>query len=422
MSHHKIIHLDLNKSSDTDTRSHIDLLLKMLRKNPELIKETIKYKGNNKEVPSQLTSDTQKLEKYDHDKCQIFYSFETKDPNNDHTIQYQFFLSDPLKKHSKLFPEQNGDAYLVMHDHLGKGGFGSVKSSTVNYWYDKDENFQVDLSHPVVRKTIKDTSSNGTTFEVKAAEAYYGHGNAGLYHRIKYNGKNIEEISMPKLPMTLDQFIDGNLEKLSFSQRLLILLNIAKEIMIFHEKTNMVHHDIKPGNIAIFEDLNVKLLDFGAANLIDTSLTEIGGTPGYMDLELLCETKRSEKLNDFYALGLIIYRMFYPEVLKDSLFKLMYLLTQSVSFSIHNRQLEQGSPGVKDKYNSLLISILDNVTGERQSRVQGEDLIKQIENLYKLSIKSKVNENKTTHGYTLFKSEPQKENQVLVPASPRIKN
>ncbi|MBA2303304.1 MAG: insulinase family protein, partial [Acidobacteria bacterium] len=74
-----------------------------------------------------------------------------------------------------------------------------------------------------------------------------------------------------------------------------------------------MHRDLKPENVMLDKSGNVKVMDFGIARLLDTSVTAtaggIIGTPAYMAPEQ-AEGKTVDVRTDVYALGLILYEIF----------------------------------------------------------------------------------------------------------------
>lgn len=75
---------------------------------------------------------------------------------------------------------------------------------------------------------------------------------------------------------------------------------------------DMVHRDIKPGNVLVATDGTCKLLDFGLARAMDEGFGEnsvLAGTPYYMAPEQIDGSEVDHRA-DIYALGVIIYRMF----------------------------------------------------------------------------------------------------------------
>jgi serine/threonine protein kinase/Tfp pilus assembly protein PilF len=77
-------------------------------------------------------------------------------------------------------------------------------------------------------------------------------------------------------------------------------------------RLGVVHRDLKPQNIMIDSEGNVRIMDFGIARSLRTKgITDTGeifGTPEYMAPESL-EGKEVDGRTDLYALGIILYEM-----------------------------------------------------------------------------------------------------------------
>mmetsp|Transcript_47064 Transcript_47064/g.117403 ORF Transcript_47064/g.117403 Transcript_47064/m.117403 type:complete len:630 (-) Transcript_47064:389-2278(-) len=98
------------------------------------------------------------------------------------------------------------------------------------------------------------------------------------------------------------------------------------EALVYLHRQRIVHADLKPENLLLFEDadsdtLHIKLCDFGLAQQIPASgwiaHDGIRGTQGYLAPELLLGQSYNEKI-DIWALGIIVYTLiagyepFYP--------------------------------------------------------------------------------------------------------------
>ena len=88
-----------------------------------------------------------------------------------------------------------------------------------------------------------------------------------------------------------------------------IFIHVCRALEAAHKK-DVVHRDLKPGNIFLCEDKLAKVLDFGMSKLASAeSLTQAGytlGTPEYMAPEQ-CIGAQVEPRTDIYALGVMMY-------------------------------------------------------------------------------------------------------------------
>lgn len=89
-----------------------------------------------------------------------------------------------------------------------------------------------------------------------------------------------------------------------------IIIRVASALHYAHEN-QIVHRDIKPANIMITSQRDVKIMDFGIAQIPSGSRTQHGtvlGSPKYMAPEQVASEPVDGK-TDIFALGVVLYEM-----------------------------------------------------------------------------------------------------------------
>jgi serine/threonine-protein kinase len=86
-------------------------------------------------------------------------------------------------------------------------------------------------------------------------------------------------------------------------------IEVCRALGAAHDK-GIVHRDVKPENILLHENRELKLTDFGIADMVDSaSMTATGqilGSPGHMAPEQI-EGGHSDPRTDLFALGTVLY-------------------------------------------------------------------------------------------------------------------
>lgn len=162
-----------------------------------------------------------------------------------------------------------------------------------------------------------------------------GRRNSTNVERFKREAQILLDLQSPYIVHLYDYFTEGSyrymveelvdglaLDKLIAKQTvispqvaLLILQDACLALKYAHSK-DIVHRDIKPGNILISKKAEIKLADFGIAigekEQDSPSITESGvalGTPAYMPPEQFENSANVDQRADIYALGIMLYEM-----------------------------------------------------------------------------------------------------------------
>ena len=103
-------------------------------------------------------------------------------------------------------------------------------------------------------------------------------------------------------------------QSLSMRRALEIILQVAYALLHLHSH-GIIHRDLKPENILITEDGEIKVIDFGIAQLHDepTAIAQqkgqMLGTPNYMSPEQKENPDKASFSSDIYSLGVIMYEL-----------------------------------------------------------------------------------------------------------------
>ena len=261
---------------------------------------------------------------------------------------------------------------------IGEGGFGEVftgiyneqvivlkiihlkKTNDNNYRIKKNKiqeeiNIHRNLNHPNIIRSFNNTSFSYENYEYFVIFMYKAI-NRDLSTFCKFMKKNIFKITNNTENF---KFIYYNSEV----SILFIIIQLIKGIFCIHEH-NIIHSDLKPQNILIFNNFNIKITDFSISTSISkfkNTLLHIG-TIKYSSLEcfngitLSCNASKV----DFYSLGIILLEL----ILKKSL---NYKKEDYMSLEIQKEQLLKNVTDCLGEVNQL-----NNLLGNYYS----EELIK----------------------------------------------
>ncbi len=110
--------------------------------------------------------------------------------------------------------------------------------------------------------------------------------------------------------VTLQDYVTGG-KTLTPNQVVDVIYQCAKGLDYVHRE-GVIHRDLKPGNIMLSNDGEVKIMDFSIAHIdvgFESQDTELQGSPMYMPPEQLSEEKRLVAQSDIYSLGAVMYAL-----------------------------------------------------------------------------------------------------------------
>ncbi|MER6946822.1 serine/threonine-protein kinase [Nonomuraea sp. NPDC000554] len=190
---------------------------------------------------------------------------------------------------------------------LGRGGMGEV-------WAGRDRTLYRDVALKLLVLDEAALPELTLRFEREAvAAAQINHPNVVILH-----DRGVHEdmlfLVMEKVDgATLTEHIRAD-APMALAQALAIADGICAALIAAH-RTGVVHYDIKPHNVMLTSEGQVKVVDFGIAGFLQTAFTVArssqltpAGTPEYGAPEQFL-TERGDERSDLYALGGVLFAM-----------------------------------------------------------------------------------------------------------------
>ena len=238
---------------------------------------------------------------------------------------------------------------------LGEGGMGVVYKAV-----------DTKLERPVALKflsarALEDEDAKARFFREAKAAAALDHENICTIHEIDevdghtfmamafVDGRTIKQMVLER-PLPIDQALD-------------IAIQTAGGLQVAHEK-GIVHRDIKSSNLMLTPRGQVKILDFGLAQLAEASkLTKtqtILGTPAYMSPEQ-ADRRPTDRRTDIWSLAVVIYEMVTGRLPFEG------EKEQAVLYAIVNKEAEPPTA-----LRTRIPTELDRIVGKAMAKSSGE--------------------------------------------------
>lgn len=202
--------------------------------------------------------------------------------------------------------------------------------------------------------------------------------------------------------VTLQDYVTGS-KSLTPNEIVDVIFQCAKGLDYVHRQ-GVIHRDLKPGNIMLSHDGEVKIMDFSIAH-IDIGLEEhdsdVLGSPMYMPPEQLSEEKRLVAQSDIYSLGAAMYALLARKApyKASNLESLVYQIT-----NIDPDPLHEINPDIPEHIIEIVNRAMQKIIYDRHESAQAlaEDLSRSFGSLRQVGERIDVQEKWTTLRYLHF--------------------
>lgn len=268
------------------------------------------------------------------------------------------------------------DRYILL-EHLGTGGFGAVYRA-------RDQLTEIEVALKLVPSYLSDSPDEleniRENFRLVAKLRHPNIANVQHLHTVEYVDP-VAETAIGVAPgdafIVMDyvrgrtltsyrhQFED---DVIPFDEALRIAAQIAEGLDFAHSQ-QVIHRDIKPGNIIVTPEGEVKILDFGLAAQIRASMasfsaqgnSDTSGTPPYMPPEQWSGRPQGPRA-DQYGLAVLFYEMIYGQVPFASVFETG---DSSMMYNVVQTETAPGLRKLTRRQNRALSKALSKNPGER---------------------------------------------------------
>ncbi len=190
-------------------------------------------------------------------------------------------------------------SHFKIQERIGTGGMAEVYKA-----------LDLDLARPVALKfLIRPSGQKPHLLKEARAVSRLDHRNICTIYEIAETDDGVQFIAMAFYEgETLADVIERS--ELPVLNAIEIAAQVADGLNAAHRQ-GIVHRDVKPSNIMITGEGEVKILDFGIARQVQSESEdgEIFGTLAYMAPERLTGAEKGEERSDIWSLGVVLYTM-----------------------------------------------------------------------------------------------------------------
>lgn len=229
----------------------------------------------------------------------------------------------------------------VLHDEIGTGGCGTVHLA---YQLSLDRYCAVKILHDAyfkhdeqLQELLNEGRIAGRLHHPKIVQCYsVGEADGVYYYSMEYvEGRTLKQVLEDNWKLTVNRSID-------------VVSQVIEGLSHAWSKQRLVHRDVKPDNIMVTAEGEVKLADMGLAkaanNTVDEDDDVIKGSPHYISPEQINNTPQDFR-SDIYSLGCVLYQcltghmIFRAESPQDYCIKHLSELPQNPAY--HNAELPE---------------------------------------------------------------------------------
>jgi serine/threonine protein kinase len=222
-------------------------------------------------------------------------------------MQDDFLGNSPIEVATKQFSEEiltGKIGRITIQKLIARGGMGEVYEGF-------DETLKRKVAIKVMSETLRFSEKRRADFlnEAQVLSSLHHPNICQIYDFFEEQEKDVLVLELID-GETLRQILD---EK-TLKNPLMVAYKIAYALTVAHER-GIIHKDLKPDNIMITKDGEIKVLDFGLARTglkhdshardINPQLTQVSGTPGYMSPEQ-ANGEKASTATDLWSFGLVL--------------------------------------------------------------------------------------------------------------------